>query len=120
MKSPKLIFVYNAKSGLANALLDTGKKYISPDKYDCALCMITYGPFGMKKDWKNFVHSLPYKVSFLHRDEFAKEYPSIKIHPPSLIITQKRFTELMQKSDFEKIHSIDELKQKVDEIIKDY
>lgn len=68
-KSEKeIIFVYNADGGIGNALLDYGKKYIQPDKYDCQLCMVTYGALGMKKDWKIFTSSLSYQVKFLHRD----------------------------------------------------
>jgi len=117
MKTPKLIFVYNAESGAINALLDTGKKYITPSKYDCALCMVTYGAFGMKKDWKKFVHSLPYSVEFLHRDEFVKKYPNVTIHPPSLVLSNQQQIEVLDKNDFESVKSLEELKSKVTQVV---
>jgi len=84
-QNTKLVFVYNADSGLSNALLDYGKKYINPAGYNCQLCMVSFGAFGMKKDWQQFVASLPYKSEFLHKDEFATQYPSESVFFPSLL-----------------------------------
>jgi len=60
----KLLFIYNADSGIANALIDQGKKYLTPSEYACQLCMVSYGPLGMRKDWKKFVKRLPYEIVF--------------------------------------------------------
>ncbi|MBT8320190.1 MAG: GTPase [Eudoraea sp.] len=72
----ELIFVYNADSGLKNALLDGAHKVLSPATYDCNLCQLTHGAFMEKKVWRDFRerHTLPMK--FLHKDEFSKEYAS--------------------------------------------
>ena len=51
----ELIFIYNAESGLFNAVSDYLHKVISPDTYACSLCQITYGNLGMKKKWKDFL-----------------------------------------------------------------
>jgi len=109
-----IIFVYNAKSGIANALLDYGKKYIQPDKYDCQLCMVTYGVFGMKKDWKDFVKSLPYPTRFLHKDEFLKQYDNTDITFPTVLLSENRqLRVLISAKDFADIKTLESLKQAV-------
>ena len=114
----KLIFVYNANSGKANALLDFGKKYVAPSTYDCQLCMISYGPFGMKKDWKQFTESLPYDVSFLHKDEFEKQHPEAHIDPPGLLyLSDTGYQTLLDAQDFDNIASLEELKKRVDQAL---
>ena len=108
----KIIFVYNAESGIANALLDYGKKYIQPDKYDCQLCMVTYGALGMKKDWKGFVKSLPYPTRFLHKDEFLKQYRNKEITFPTVLLQKdNQLKVLLGAKDFANINNLESLKQ---------
>ncbi len=71
----KLLFVYNADTGLFNAVADATHKLLFPNTYSCNLCKITYGVVSMKKDWKIFLQSLPYELEFLHKDEFYIKYP---------------------------------------------
>lgn len=40
--------------------------------------MITYGNLGMKRQWKEFVESLPNKKTFLHKNELLEKYPHTK------------------------------------------
>lgn len=72
---PSFIFVYNADSGFAAALFDSAHKLISPQTYACNLCALTHGLIGPKKEWTNFLKSLPEQPMFLHRDEFKEKYP---------------------------------------------
>ena len=39
----ELIFIYNAKSGFVNEMVDFAHKIISPETYECNLHFITYG-----------------------------------------------------------------------------
>jgi hypothetical protein len=71
---PILIFVYNADSGVFNALSDMAHKIFSPQTYSCNLCALTYSPFGMRKEWKQFLESLDVKLEFLHSDELRHLY----------------------------------------------
>jgi len=71
----RLLFVYNADAGLLAGLKDTFHKILSPATYACALCAVTYGATSMRPEWRAFIKSLPVKVAFLHRDEFALAYP---------------------------------------------
>ncbi|MBC7930780.1 MAG: hypothetical protein H7Z38_09495, partial [Rubrivivax sp.] len=53
-----LVFVYNADSGLFNALTDIAHKAFSPATYQCNLCALTHSTFGMRKGWKRFLETL--------------------------------------------------------------
>lgn len=72
--SGKLIFVYNADSGLINGLRDLIHKNLSPGTYQCSLCAVTYDNLGMRREWRQFVGRLGREVEFLHRDELAEKY----------------------------------------------
>ncbi|GAB5475845.1 MAG: hypothetical protein Mars2KO_39440 [Maribacter sp.] len=72
----KLIFVYNADSGLGNMLLDGAHKILQPSTYACSLCSLTFGAFTEKATWKRFREAHPVEMVFLHKDEFNKQYAS--------------------------------------------
>ncbi|WP_420628920.1 hypothetical protein [Candidatus Leptofilum sp.] len=69
----KLVFVYNADSGLLNFILDAAHKIFSPSTYPCNLCALTYTLTGLPR-WKRFVKNLPWPAEFLHKDELAAQY----------------------------------------------
>ena len=75
-KHTKLIFVYNADSGLKNAIKDCLHKILSPSTYPCKLCDITYGAFSERKKWKQFRKKSNLEMIFLHADEFYLQYKS--------------------------------------------
>ena len=84
-----LLFVYNADSSIFARVSDAIKKVASPSKYECNLCMITYGALSMKDEWKAFLETLPFEKEFLHRDEFQKEHPEFKnTRLPAIYISQ--------------------------------
>ncbi|AVR44102.1 GTPase [Christiangramia fulva] len=72
----KLLFIYNANSGKANAFVDTLHKIFRPSTYSCDLCNLSFGIFSEKKQWKKFRKNLEVETEFLHRDEFQKKYAS--------------------------------------------
>ena len=61
----RLIFVYNADSGLFNTLTDIAHKVLSPDTYACNLCSITHGYLKERRKWRNFIRTLDHPVEFL-------------------------------------------------------
>jgi len=85
MKNQKLLFVYNADSGLFNIVSDFAHKIISPRTYACDLCALTYGNFTMKHEWKTFLNALPLSVSFMYKNEFVKQY-NLAIELPAVFI----------------------------------
>ncbi|MCH7826768.1 MAG: hypothetical protein IIC75_02155 [Bacteroidetes bacterium] len=108
----KLIFVYNADSGLFNLLTDTAHKLLSPETYSCNLCAITYGSFGMKKDWKEFLKSIDIPVEFLHRNELKKKYGISNINLPAILIKEENEPRLWINSESINLcKSIDDLIQ---------
>lgn len=72
----KLLFIYNAKSGIGNMLLDGAHKIISPSTYECNLCDITFGAFTENKIWKQYREESELEMEFLHKDEFQEQYAS--------------------------------------------
>ena len=85
--SKELIFIYNAKSGLVNELVDFAHKIISPQTYECNLCAITYGAFTMEKRWANYIHELPVKSIFTYKDKLVSEELK-KTKLPSIFIRE--------------------------------
>jgi len=70
-----LLLVYNGDSGFLSRSFDYLHKLTSPGTYECSLCALTYGPFGMRRDWRRFLTTLRLPVRFLHRDQFREQYP---------------------------------------------
>ena len=95
----KLIFVYNADSGLINGLKDWAHKIVSPETYACSLCAITYNNTGMRRPWREFIKELGYEVEFLHRDELEEKYDVRDVPLPATFILQNGKLKLWIKSD---------------------
>ncbi len=81
----KLIFVYNADSGLFNGLADWAHKILSPKTYACNLCALTYSNVGMRRQWRHFVSQLDIPVEFLHRDELRARHGVTDIALPAVL-----------------------------------
>lgn len=63
----RLILIYNADSGRLNALADSARKVLRLN--GCALCDITHGLAGEKKDWRSCRSEIGVPIDYLHRDE---------------------------------------------------
>jgi hypothetical protein len=92
----KLIFVYNADSGMLNTVKDIGHKLFSPQTYDCFLCSLTHGTFREEPAWKDFRQYSSAEMEFLHRDEFegcydrSEEYPVVMKETDSMEVAISR------------------------------
>jgi hypothetical protein len=84
----ELVFVYNADSGLFNAMADAAHKLLSPDTYSCNLCRVTYGWVAERGAWRDFVRSLPLPCTFLHRDEFRSRYQGVDTPLPAVLVVR--------------------------------
>ena len=111
-KDDTLLFVYNADSTLFASLSDFARKVVAPKTYGCNLCMITYGLFEMKDEWKEFLDTLPQHKTFLHRDEFVKKYPGYaKVQLPAIfVISNGAVKELVSAQEINHKKSVAELK----------
>ena len=116
----KLIFVYNADSSVFSQVSDAVKKIVTPSKYECNLCMVTYGAISMKDEWKEFLDALLFEKEFLHRDEFQKQYPELKSTKlPAIFISQNNTLSVLVSADEINIQkNIDGLKNIINSKIK--
>jgi hypothetical protein len=128
----KLVFVYNADSGgFYTGLKDTLHKTFRKSTYQCNLCQVTFGAFGMKKEWKNFVNDLDvpvefkkkdkFKFEFLHKDEFDQKYDVKDAKFPSAYLLDKTGLELfISQDEMNAVKSIDELKDLVNQKMEEF
>ena len=113
ISTKKLIFVYNANSGIRNTVMDSVHKILSPQTYECNLCDITYGRFMENRIWKKFREKSTYKMEFLHKDEFKKQYASkfgYKFDFPIVLGTSNgNFEIFISKNELNGLANADEL-----------
>lgn len=122
--TPKLIFVYNADSGLKNALVDSVHKILKPKTYQCKLCELTYGPFKEKKIWKKFRKNTNIEMKFLHADEFNNLYkskfrPAFEL-PVVLVEEQYELNLLLSSKALEDINDVEELIHRIKKFTDNY
>ncbi len=128
----KLVFIYNADSGgFITGVKDTFQKTFKKSTYECNLCAVTFGAFGMKKDWKNFVDDLDtpvefmkrdkFKFEFLHKDEFEDKYVIENAKFPSAYVETDNGLELfISQDEMNAVKSIDNLKDLVNKKLKEF
>lgn len=111
----KLIFVYNAGSGILNTVKDIGHKLFSPQTYDCFLCSLTHGTFREQPDWKTFRESSPIEMQFLHRDEFERRYDRREDYP--VVMKESDAMEIfLSRKQLAELSSLEELIQTIKDI----
>ena len=81
---PGLVFVYNANSGLFNAVSDAAHKIFSPRTYQCNLCAITHSALRMRREWRQFLDGLGVPLEFLHADELKARYGVAGVPLPAI------------------------------------
>jgi len=113
----KLIFVYNADSGLFSSIFDLGHKIINPETYQCNLCRLTYGNFTENKKWKNFRKISDVEMQFMHRNEFEKEF-KIKIDYPAVLSFNGKLKIGISSNEINKYKSLEELIAVIEKLIK--
>jgi len=113
--NPQLLFIYNADSGLYNTLTDMAHKLLSPDTYACDLCSITHGVFRERDEWRSFIESLPVESTFLHRDEFCRQYPEMNnISLPALMLkSDEGLVELLGQENIAACQTVNELSNRI-------
>ena len=117
--SKELIFIYNAKSGLFNELVDFAHKIISPQTYECNLCAITYGTLTMEKGWANYIESLPIESVFTYKDKLVSEELK-KTKLPSIFIRDgEKLNELISANEINNINDLEDLIRILDTRLKE-
>ena len=114
----KLVFVYNADSGIFNSLTDIAHKLFSPSTYQCNLCNLTHGYFKAHEEWTTFLKDLDAEIEFLHRDEYVKQYASQDknedLNLPAIFVNDNDDLKLwIDKSVINKMSSTDDLMEMI-------
>ncbi|MEM7187654.1 MAG: GTPase [Bacteroidota bacterium] len=113
----ELLFVYNAKSGLLDKLIDGAHKIVSPSTYDCNLCAITFGNFTEDELWKAFRQHSDIPMQFWYKDEFKQEFRSKwlpKFEFPIVLVAQDGNLEpLITTAALNKLTSAEELIEEI-------
>jgi hypothetical protein len=109
----KLLFVYNADDNLSATIKDFVIKLLTPGKYACNLCMVTYGAVSMKREWKKFVAELPREVEFLHRDEFRARYHDDTPLPAAFRLKEGKQHLMISAAEMNRLRTVAELKKLV-------
>ena len=108
----KLIFVYNADSGLMNTLMDIGHKALSPQTYECNLCDLTFGLLKEHKQWKQFREASNTEMEFLHRDEFEQKYGRT-LEYPVILKKDNDLSVAIAQAELNQIKTLNELIERV-------
>ena len=110
----KLVFVYNADSGLFNTLTDIAHKLLSPSTYKCNLCELTHGYFQAREEWTTFLKDLDADIVFLHRDEYVDRYPDAAVEFPAIFVNSYDELKLwIDKKVINEMSSADELMEMI-------
>ncbi|MDJ0595442.1 MAG: GTPase [Pleurocapsa sp. MO_226.B13] len=112
----KLIFVYNADSGLINTLIDIGHKAISPRTYECNLCALTFGLVGEQEKWKQFREASNTEMVFFHRNEFEQKYTR-KYDYPVILKQDNEITVAISQAELNEISTLDQLISQVESLL---
>jgi hypothetical protein len=64
----RLVFIYHARSGTLQAVLDLLHKTFFPGTYRCDLCRLTY-TYRMRQPWRDYLASLPWEIQFRYADQ---------------------------------------------------
>lgn len=111
MNNPKVLFIYNANSGIHNKVIDSIHKNISPDSYKCKLCFVSYDNLGKKKEWKKYLDTLSFEYEFLYKNQVKEKYPDLKyLKLPAIYVNlEKKYEVLINSEELEKVNNINEL-----------
>lgn len=111
-RSPALVFVYNADSGVFNTLTDVAHKIFSPQTYQCNLCALTHSAVGMRTEWKRFLDGLDRPLEFLHADELKARYGVAGVPLPAVFQSDgERLDVLIGADSINACRTMDDLKR---------
>lgn len=118
-QNPALVFVYNAASGLFNAVTDMAHKVLSPRTYQCHLCALTYSTFSMRQSWKRFLESLERPLEFLHADELKRRYNISGVPLPAVFKHEGgRLELLLDAASINSCATLDDLQQLIERTLR--
>lgn len=110
----RLILVYDGDSGLGAMLLDVVKKAVGRE--DCALCEITYGPLGKRREWTACAARLGIAVEELHRDQLLPDWGITRQQLPCVLarVADERPSILLARDEIAACHgSVEALERRL-------
>ena len=115
----EIILVYNAWGGIYPGLVDFVHKEFFPKSYPCNLCYQTFGTFSMKKEWRLFIDSLPYKITELHKDNFERRFEPENLQLPVVLLSDgKQVQILFSAAELNQYKSLEELVAAIQEKVE--
>lgn len=103
----EMILVYNAYGGIYPGIVDFIHKEFFPASYPCNLCYQTFGTFSMKVEWRQFLDSLPLKITELHKDGFKRRYSPENMELPVILVSDSTQVQLLvSAAEMNKIKSL--------------
>ena len=93
-----LVFIYNARSGTLQALLDLVHKTLSPATDRCALCQLTY-TFRMRQQWREYLEGLPWDIEFRYFDQLVEEERMLAGTLPACLLKSGNHRQLLLNAD---------------------
>ncbi len=115
----EIILVYNAWGGIYPGLVDFVHKELFPKSYPCNLCYQTFGTFSMKEEWKQFLDSLPFKKTELHKDNFQRRFEPENLQLPVVLLSDgKQVQILLSAAELNQHKSLEELVAAIKEKVK--
>lgn len=105
----ELIFVYNAKQGIANKLFDAGHKLFSPSTYACELCSLSHHAFGARASWKKFLNETQIPIRVMYQDGFEKEFKEKLQFPVVLTHDSSGICCILDKNEIRQFNDLDEM-----------
>ena len=110
----RLLFIFNANSGVWNAVLDSAKKILQIN--GCSLCSLTHSIAGEKSEWKTCKEEFGVPIEYVHRDEVTEELKSlVQDNLPTIVAeSDGDFTVLLDPGALERSKgSIQDLRGKI-------
>lgn len=83
-----LVFVYDAESGFANAVVDVAYTACTAERMRCSLLPLIRGPFGVRRRWKRIGGDLGRAVEYVYRDQFAARHDLSRVTLPAVFKCQ--------------------------------
>lgn len=106
MRPDRLIFIYNAEGGIAQGIMDSVHKTLSPSTYACSLCAVTHGVFRMDPKWRAWLKALPVATEFYHK--YDSPFGDMAL-PAVLAERDERVETLLTAADLDRLNSVDAL-----------
>ncbi len=106
----KIVLAYNAWGGIMPGAVGFLHKFFSPSTYPCNLCRLSHGVFGIKKEWKHFLDSLPLDKVYLDKDEVRKKYLPDDIQLPAILLSDSIHTRMLVNAyELNSVHNLHNL-----------